>query len=235
MDRRQVLAEVEDVIRTMPPRATLRHDEPENFAWLGRVAAVIALWNPSQSMPVGMALHKFHERDARTANIGWREIMTLLNQARADLRMQTTGPVSAAIPSGLVFDYFDEVRKIVELAKDDVLFVDPYLDAAFVSRYLPHVSAGVSIRLLTGDKKLASLLPAVDVFSHQHAVKIAVRSASGLHDRHVLIDKRECYQSGASFKDGGRFAPTTLTQITDAFAAVLKTYENAWSAAKVER
>ena len=59
--------------------------------------------------------------------------------------MKTIGPVNAAMGHSRIFDYFDEVRKIIEHAKQDLLFVDPYLDAEFVSRYLPHVAAGVSI------------------------------------------------------------------------------------------
>lgn len=39
----------------------------------------------------------------------------------------------------------------------------------------------------------------------------------------------------ASFKDGAKPAPTTLTQITDAFAVMLQTYEDLWSKAKIER
>lgn len=50
-----------------------------------------------------------------------------------------------------------------------------------------------------------------------------------------FVDRTACYQSGASFKDGAKRAPTTLTQITDAFEAVWNTYEKAWAAAKIER
>jgi hypothetical protein len=129
---------------------------------------------------------------------------------------------------------YDGIRKIVELAKQGVLFVDPYLDAEFVSRYLPHVADGVSIRLLAREK-LATLLPAVDTFVQQTGKKIEVRSATNFHDRYLLIDGVSCYQSGASFKDGAKSAPTTLTQIVDAFAAVSKTYEDLWQKARVER
>jgi hypothetical protein len=115
-----------------------------------------------------------------------------------------------------------------------VFWVDPYLDAEFVSRYLSHVAPGVAIRLLAREK-LATLLPAVDAFSQQTGVPISVRSAPGFHDRYLFVDRTECYQSGASFKDGGRNAPTTLTQITDAFAAVLQTYEDLWAGGNVER
>jgi hypothetical protein len=37
----QLLAEIEDLIRTMPDRATIRHELPENFAWFGRAAALV--------------------------------------------------------------------------------------------------------------------------------------------------------------------------------------------------
>lgn len=116
----------------------------------------------------------------------------------------------------------------------DLLFVDPYLDADFVSRYLPHVAAGVAIRLLAREK-LATLLPAVDAFVKQTGRKIEVRSAQGFHDRYLIVDGASCYQSGASFKDGAKSAPTTVTQIIDAFAAVAKTYEDLWKTAMVQR
>jgi hypothetical protein len=150
--------------------------------------------------------------------------------------MRLIGPTNAFIDAGNIFDYFDEIRKTIELAGLDVLFVDPYLDANFISRYLPHVRSPVGIRLLTSEgKALKTLLPAVDLFCAQNRVSVMVRSTSGLHDRYMFIDESSCYQSGASFKDGAKKAPTTLTQVTDAFSAVWDTYAKLWTAAKVER
>jgi len=62
-----------------------------------------------------------------------------------------------------------------------------------------------------------------------------VRSTDKIHDRYVFVDNAECFQSGASFKEGAGKAGTTLTQITDAFPAMLETYEDLWAAGKVER
>lgn len=135
--------------------------------------------------------------------------MTLLHSAQHDLRMQTLGPVNVAVSKGSVFEYFDEIRKTLEGARQDVLFVDPYLDAEFVSRYLAHIAPGVSTRLLAREK-LKTLLPAVDAFAQQHNVTIQVRSAPNFHDRYVFIDGTACYQSGASFKDGAKSAPNDV-------------------------
>ena len=165
---------------------------------------------------------------------GFTKLLTLLHQAQSDLRLETLGPANVAIAQRMPFQYFDEIRRIIELARQDLLFVDPYLDAEFVSRYLPHVTAGVTVRLLAREK-MATLLPAVDAFIQRAGATVEVRSTPHFHDRYVFVDKVSCYQSGASFKDGAKSAPTTLTQITDAFDPVLKTYEDKWSGAKVER
>ena len=234
MTKEQLLAEIEDLLRTMPPRATIRHETPENLAWLGRVSAVVEEWDAPKSILLRGYLDQFHGTFASDAAEGFRKMMTLLHQARHNLRMQTVGPVNVAIPHGMVFDYFDEVRRVIEAAKQDVLFVDPYLDAEFVSRYLGHITAGVGTRLLARER-LQTLLPAVDAFVQQSKATVEVRSAPNFHDRYVFIDRASCYQSGASFKDGAKAAPTTLTQITDAFPAVSQTYEELWSKAKAER
>jgi len=55
----QLLAEVEDVLRTMPRRAALRHETDENFGWLGRAAAVIEQWSLPKSVPFISALERF--------------------------------------------------------------------------------------------------------------------------------------------------------------------------------
>jgi hypothetical protein len=114
-----------------------------------------------------------------------------------------------------------------------VLFVEPYTEADFVSRYLRHVRVGVSIRLLTG-KLLSVLLPAVDLDTKQSGAGPGVTSDPSLHDRFVFNDEREGSLSGASFKDGARLSPPTLTQMTDAFPDFLRIYEARWSKAKID-
>jgi hypothetical protein len=76
---------------------------------------------------------------------------------------------------------------------------------------------------------MSTLKPAATLFSQQSGARIEVRSANGFHDRYMFIDNAMCFQSGASFKDGGKTTPTTITQIVDAFPAVIKTYEEIWA------
>lgn len=234
LTKQQLLVEIEDPLRTMPSIETFREKTEESLAWTGRVSAVIEKWDYSKTISMLRFSQEIHAVIPVGVDGAVAELRTLLHQARHDLLLETLGPVNVAVPRGLVFDYFDEIRKIIELAKVDLLFVDPYLDAEFVPRYLPHISTGVTTRLLAHEK-LATLLPAVDMFTRQTGRTVEVRSAPNFHDRYIFVDRTACYQSGASFKDGAKSAPTTLTQITDAFEPVLQTYENLWSQAHVER
>jgi hypothetical protein len=226
-----LLAELEDIIRTQPADGTLRHNTPENRQWIGRATAAIGAWDATAGAQARefagylrmMGDRKYYEQGVR--------LLDLLCEAQAAVRLRTIGPVNTAVGQGLVFEYFDTIRKIIETASKDILFIDPYLDADFVSRYLPHVRAGVTIRLLARER-IATLLPAVTAFTQQSQASLEVRTASGFHDRYAIIDGAACYQSGASFKDGARNSPTTITQVGDAFTAVRDTYENIWNAAQ---
>lgn len=234
MKSEDLLNEIEDLLRNVPNPATITHDLDENYSWFGRVSAVITSWSPVKAVSLPFHMNEITSLSTLNSKVGLGKIRTLLHEARHDLRMKTVGPVSVAIQKGMVFDYFDEIRKIISTVSTDILFIDPYLDSDFVSRYLPNCPQDVSIRLLT-EKKPSTLLPAVDAFNQQHQTKIQVRSTTGIHDRYLLVDGKSCYQSGASFKDGAKASPTTLTQITDAFSAVSSTYEGLWNSANIQR
>lgn len=231
----QILAELEDLLRTMPPRESLRQSTDENLAWFGRARAIVAAWNGIPALAFGAHVDNFLGNAlAREATGAFPKMMTILQQARWDLRMKTTGPLSVAVDRGQPFDYFDEVRKIIAAAQSDILFVDPYMDADFVARYLPHVRAGVTIRLLTS-KNLPVLLPSVQQFAQQQGASVEVRKPTGRpHDRYVFVDRAQCYLSSASFKDGRRVSPAIRQQITDTSSQLLATYEAEWSNATRE-
>lgn len=228
LDPAQLLAEIEDVIRTAPPQLSMHQVEPEALAWLGRAASLIRRWDATKGILFDSEIRQLHAGGAFNPASAVAGIFTALHEARHDLRLTTVGPLSVVVEQGAVFDYFDEVRKVIGAAQIELFFVDPYLDSEFVSRYLTQVHAPVRIRLL-GRKGMSSLLPAVDLMRKQTGCVIEVRSSPSLHDRYLFVDARTGFQSGASFKDGAKAAPTTLTEITDAFPAVLSTYETLWA------
>ena len=259
MTDEQLLLEVEDLIRSFPPQSSFIDLENQDvLVWLGRTNAVLTKWDTAHSEitdsnmiklnghiqvlekgpgdPPGLIASTLapphYERNLIEIRNAYRGIQTILHKARYELMMKTTGPLSIAISERRPFDYFDQIRKIVTEAQVEVFFVDPYLDADFVSQYLPQIRSEVQVKLLTSEKRSGSLLPAVKNFILQSELQVEVRiCASKIHDRYVFVDGKNCYQSGASFKDGARKSPTTLTQITDAFDVVLETYQRMWECA----
>jgi hypothetical protein len=118
MTNEELLGEVEDVLRTIPPRDTLRHPLEQNFAWFGRAGAVVEAWNPALGIAFRGNVERFMSGAMpRDVNAALNQVMIVLHQARTDLRMKTSGPISTAIGQGMVFDYFDELRKISEAGR----------------------------------------------------------------------------------------------------------------------
>nr|WP_315468141.1 hypothetical protein [uncultured Undibacterium sp.] len=225
----QLLAEIEEVIRTAPS-GDFRVGKPDAVAWIGRATALVRRWNSVRAISFDANVAKVYAPGSTFPLGAMTQLLAILHEARHDLRLTTVGPLSVAIESGAVFDYFDEVRKAMLMARIEILFVDPYIDAEFASRYLPQVPNGVSVRLLTR-KGIPALLPAVELARQQYQVAVQIRSSSSLHDRFLFIDGTYGYQSGASFKDGAKLSPTLVTEITDALPAILGTYESMWNSA----
>lgn len=223
----QLLAEIEDVIRTAPT-GDFRVGQPEAVGWVGRAGALIKRWDFARFVAFEANMMKIYSPGSTFPASAMQRVLQILHEARHDLRLNAVGPLSVAVVRGGVFDYFEELRKLLVTARVELLFVDPYIDPEFAARYLPQVPAGVKVRLLT-KKGIAALVPAIELASQQLKLSIEVRSASELHDRYIFIDGCRGYQSGASFKDGAKLSPTLLSEITDALPAVLATYEAIWN------
>ncbi|WP_065690104.1 hypothetical protein [Rhizobium sp. AC44/96] len=224
MDLKDILVEVEDLIRTAPdPYYAWGVDQLD---WLGRAKAVLALQDTGLAVESMVAVES--AMSSPSFGNGKEKVILLLHQARHSLRMRTVGPLSLAVSKGMVFDYFDAVRRIVEGARREVFFIDPYLSADFVQRYLPFVAAGVRVRLL-GREKFSALQQAAAMFAQQSGLAVEARSGSKFHDRYLLIDGETGYGSGASFKDGGVNTPTVLLELHDVLPQVLETYHSLWN------
>ena len=246
--------EVEDLLRNRPSLTAIIELEDDCFlSWLGRVDAVLGKWDESNTTSVErhLSINKLHDYSScspdqesifslisdfrkRSAVSAYNGLITMLYRARYSVILESGGPISVAVPGGRPYDYFEEVRKIIDLAYSEVFFIDRYLNAEFVSIYLAQIDPPVSVRLLTSTKMERYLSPAIVLLKEQIPVNVEVRYTSGekIHDRYLIVDSKECYQSGSSFKDGSKKQPTTLSQITDAFEDILQIHDQIWSQAK---
>jgi hypothetical protein len=54
------LAEIEDVIRTMPPRDNLHQHTDEVLIWLGRATAAVSNWDGLKGVSFGALVSQLH-------------------------------------------------------------------------------------------------------------------------------------------------------------------------------
>lgn len=233
--------------------AALLHDalanRPKNFYsqeaadWFADVTGIVDAYSTAQALflrakldtVTGKGLGAMSPVSASMHDDACQSFIAAARSIYTRLRLETNSFTTKQLEKGAVFDYFREVQEIIQGAMRDILFIDPYLDVEFVSTYLPQVQASVAVRLLTVNRQVVSLKPALDLYNKQNGVGVQLRALDNktLHDRHLVIDGVDVFQSGASFKDGAKSAPTSINQIVDVAAVMVAAHEQRWAGAVV--
>lgn len=229
----QCLAVLRDLLQRVPVN-TYTEDA---LAWYADVAGAVAAYSPVEAVT-------FNGLVASVANLG---VMNTVAVNRRDqsctefamraralfrrLQLQTNGFVTAQFEPGQIYDYFEEIRRLLAASTREVVFIDPWLNSEFVTRYLPQVPDQVAVKLLTARGQAAALRVALDLFIQQanRQVELRVYPNGQLHDRHLIVDGVDVYQSGASFKDGARNSPTSINQIVDAAPEMIAAHMVRWN------
>ncbi|MFL9582234.1 hypothetical protein [Stenotrophomonas sp. AB1(2024)] len=214
----------------------------ESLSWFADVAGIVNAYSKIEGVRFGALLG---QATASASGImsptssmltlnAQRQFVTQTRSLLTQLQLATNTFITRQLGVGAVHDYFEEIRQLLAGATRDVLFIDPYIDATFVTRYLPQIPQGVTARLLTAERQAAALHQSLNLFQAQHGTAVELRAMPdrSLHDRHLVIDTRDVFQSGASFKDGARNAPTSINQIVDVAADLIRAHEAHWACAR---
>ena len=228
LSEQQLYAEFSELLRTMPSQLTLHHATNENQDWLGHAVALVQLTDPSRAIWFRSDVEKLRLPIVNPPDQVQR-ILTTIHGFHHELRLRSGGAMAAVFDAGKPFDYFDQLRRVIEPATTDLLFIDAYINADFVASYLPHVRDTVRVRLLVS-KYTSEVRSATQAYQSQRNLKIEVRQGK-THDRIVLIDKQQCWQSGSSFKDGAKNSSTVFIQMIDSFNAISAISEKQWDTA----
>lgn len=211
----------------------------EAVAWFGEVMGIISAFSESEALPFSTLLGRISHADdmfgPRSLSASLRESARREFMARAQallkrLRLETNQFETRHFETGQRYDYFEEIRTLISGATSDVLFVDRYIDAIFVRRYMPQIPTSVTARLLTSAGSAVGTREALVLYLDEHDCNVELRSFpnGAIHDRHLIIDRTDLYQSGASFKDGARLSPTSINQIVDTAPVIIAALERRW-------
>jgi hypothetical protein len=166
------------------------------------------------------------------------EVMLQLHRALASVETELPAPATGAfIPAGSPFEALKAVQRIFEMAKREVLIIDPYMDAKILTDFVVLAPPKITIRLLTdsGTHK-ATLLPAIRAFKEQYQderpLSAKAAPARSLHDRLVAVDGQRVWTVGQSFNALVARSPTSFVEADKETAALkLDAYEEIWKSA----
>ena len=117
---------------------------------------------------------------------------------------------------GQIFDAYALFQNIIQKAEKEILLIDNYVDTSVLKRFSVKKD-NVAVTIYTKkNSRMANPITEIDLqkFNAQYPT-VTLKYTSTMHDRYMIIDKKELYHIGASLKDLGK-ACFSFTKMNDA-------------------
>jgi hypothetical protein len=229
----QLLALLEATIRDAP-QFDQQPLTDADMRWLGKADALL------EASGAPMAIVSF--RAARQALGSYRHSRSrlLIPLYDAYSQIELLAPPSAQgafIPGGDTWNGYAALVRIMQTECDDLLIVDPYLNAVIYTELAPNSAARKCIRCLAAKRSeyhpglLATASKwAGDNISKSHTVQVRYAPQGSLHDRLIIIDGAEVWLVSQSLKDIAKKSPASVTRAeTELGQLKIQHYNNLWS------
>jgi len=102
---------------------------------------------------------------------------------------------------GQIYDAYSFIIQLIGKAKNEILLIDNYVDNSVLDMFSKKGKT-VNVRIITHSKTKISALD-IQKFNQQYPT-LSIEYSDKMHDRFLLIDKKEFYHIGASLKDAGK-------------------------------
>ena len=132
-------------------------------------------------------------------------------------------PPQKVFYDGQIYDAFEQMKKFVRMAKNELIIIDPYFDDC-VLPLVAQKRQGVSVLVVKNSRN--RLLHAVDVarFNAQYGNSLTVSVSDKFHDRFLIIDRSMLIHVGASLNHLGKkcfaFSSLDKSNIPDIVAKI---------------
>ena len=183
------------------------------FVAIRRTLATLA---PLLSRIEATERRQLRQEDAQARN---EERFKLILDAMRDKKF----PPQKVFYDGQVYDAFEQMKKFVRMAKNELIIIDPYFDDC-VLPLVAQKRQGVSVLVVKNSRN--RLLHAVDVarFNAQYGNSLTVNVSDKFHDRFLIIDKATLIHVGASLNHLGKkcfaFSSLDKSNIPDIVAKI---------------
>ena len=140
-----------------------------------------------------------------------------------DAMQDKSFPLQKVFYDGQIYDAFEQMKKFVQMAQQELIVIDPYFDDS-VLPLIAQKHQGVAVLIVKNMRK--DLLHAVDVaqFNAQYGNTLTVKESTRFHDRFLIIDRSTLIHVGASFNHLGKkcfaFSSMDKSNIPDILAKI---------------
>ena len=185
----------------------------DTFVAMRRTLATLA---PLLSRIEATERRQLRQEDAQARN---EERFKLILDAMRDKKF----PPQKVFYDGQIYDAFEQMKKFVRMAKNELIIIDPYFDDC-VLPLVAQKRQGVSVLVVKNSRN--RLLHAVDVarFNAQYGNSLTVKVSDKFHDRFLIIDHSTLIHVGASLNHLGKkcfaFSSLDKSNIPDIIAKI---------------
>lgn len=211
---------------------------PEGRQWLGRGHAIVTevgVANGMDSTAYILAMNRI----GTISNVnGLEEVFSILYRALAHCERHVPSSMTGSfIPVGNSFDAFSALSKILQSANNDVMIVDPYMDATALTEFGLAVPEGITLRLLTDEYSYKeNLVPSANKWINQYGAArplvVKLSATKTLHDRAIFIDGTNAWTLTQSLKDFAKRSPAEIVKADDTAKLKIDAYNQLWMNAK---
>lgn len=131
------------------------------------------------------------------------QISDAIEELKLELELDGRTDIGSAYAPGDTYQFFADLKAVINQAEEKVLVVDPYFDGQAFDAYLSTVAPGIQIRILA-DRYSKDINSYVVKHRQQFQTTIELRESKELHDRVIFIDESSAWIMGGSIKDAGK-------------------------------
>jgi len=152
----------------------------------------------------------------------------VIEEIKLELELSGRAEVGNAYATGEIYNFFHDLKSIVNGAKSEIFLIDPYFDGEAFNNYLADVKNNVNVRIFT-DRHTQDVKVYIDKHQAQFNSQITLKKYKKLHDRLIIVDNNECWITGGSINHAGNKSPTYLIPVgTEITQEKIRIYNEIW-------
>ncbi|MBN2519802.1 MAG: hypothetical protein JXB17_04795 [Bacteroidales bacterium] len=195
--------------------------------WLANISALIGKVNVSKQEDFDILSHKVILPLSNITRVPiWESLLLIIQQIIAGIESTKDENPEKVYPAGSSYDFYRDVKQIMQSSKTSIMIVDPYADEELLDLYVAKLNPNIELRLLI-KQPLSAFKKVLEKFSKQYGPNFKCSYSVEIHDRVIIIDQIESYVFGQSIKDAANKKSTYRTKIYS--KDIMKQYEVIWN------